>query len=188
MKIRTKIILISSSAVLISLLMMSGVIFQIVQRSRKNEVYMKAEQNSSTIAAEAEKWMKRVDDTDTNEMLLDYFFKKYTDENGYNICVQETVTPDGERIEKEIWNPTVFSIETLLDFKSEGSSGTFSYGNKEYLVFSHTCENGIIFFRLEDITYVQREMRNLLIVLIFSVVVIVILTVVTLHIILHRVF
>lgn len=188
MKIRTKIILISSSAVLISLLMMSGVIFQIVQRSRKNEVYMKAEQNSSTIAAEVEKWMKRVDDADTNEILLDYFFKKYTDENGYNICVQETATPDGEMIEKEIWNPTVFPIEKLLDLKSEGSSGTFSYENKEYLVFSHTYENGIIFLRLEDITYVQREMRNLLIVLIFSVVVIVILTVVALHIILHRVF
>lgn len=188
MKIRTKIILISSGAVLFSLLIMSGIIFRIVYRSRENEVYMKAEQNSSSIVMELEKWMKSVDNTDLNEIMLDYFFKKYTDENGYNICLQMMAAPDGETVEKEIFNPTVFSVEKLSNLKSRSSDRTFSYGNKEYLVFSHTYENGITFLRLEDVTYVQDEMKNLLIVLIFSAVTIVILTVVLLYVILRHVF
>ena len=149
---------------------------------------MKAEQNSSSIAVELEKWMKSIDNTDLNEIMLDYFFKKYTDENGYNICLQMMAAPDGETVEKEIFNPTVFSLEKLSNLKSRSSDRTFSYGNKEYLVFSHTYENGITFLRLEDVTYVQDEMKNLLIVLIFSAVTIVILTVVLLYVILRHVF
>lgn len=168
MKIRTKIIGISSVAVLAATLLVSGIIWKILGKSQEEEAVMQAYQSCYFFMNDFEEALEK---SGTDAIGLEYFFKmsEYTDnerQENYNLCFRL-----GKEVE-EIYNPTIFTLKNLLRYSYETyqDNGNISYtridrGEKTYLVFQREFQPQFLVFQITDITYVTEYKEQLAIIL-----------------------
>lgn len=168
MKIRTKIIGISSVAVLAATLLVSGIIWKILGKSQEEEAVMQAYQSCYFFMNDFEEALEK---SGTDAIGLEYFFKmsEYADnerQENYNLCFRL-----GKEVE-EIYNPTIFTLKNLLRYSYETyqDSGNISYtridhGEKTYLVFQREFQPQFLVFQITDITYVTEYKEQLAIIL-----------------------
>lgn len=158
MKLRTRIILISSAAVLIALLIGDVVIWGMMRKSRGDETFIKAYQNYYVFINELESQISHRKTSSIDEIYLEYLFKKY--KNDYNICFKvkgnNTV---------EIYNHTTFSAYEFYGLEYEAYDDAdytyLNYGGRKYIIFRKNLEGYIEVYRIEDITYLWDEMEKL---------------------------
>lgn len=168
MKIRTKIIGISSVAVLAATLLVSGIIWKILGKSQEEEAVMQAYQSCYFFMNDFEEALEK---SGTDAIGLEYFFKmsEYADnerQENYNLCFRL-----GKEVE-EIYNPTIFTLKNLLRYSYETyqDNGNISYtridrGEKTYLVFRREFQPQFLVFQITDITYVTEYKEQLAIIL-----------------------
>lgn len=168
MKIRTKIIGISSVAVLAATLLVSGIIWKILGKSQEEEAVMQAYQSCYFFMNDFEEALEK---SGTDAIGLEYFFKmsEYTDnerQENYNLCFRL-----GKEVE-EIYNPTIFTLKNLLwySYETYQDNGNISYtridrGEKTYLVFQREFQPQFLVFQITDITYVTEYKEQLAIIL-----------------------
>lgn len=168
MKIRTKIIGISSVAVLAATLLVSGIIWKILGKSQEEEAVMQAYQSCYFFVNDFEEALEK---SGTDAIGLEYFFKmsEYEDnerQENYNLCFRL-----GKEVE-EIYNPTIFTLKNLLRYSYETyqDNGNISYtridhGEKTYLVFQREFQSQFLVFQITDITYVTEYKEQLAIIL-----------------------
>ena len=168
MKIRTKIIGISSVAVLAATLLVSGIIWKILGKSQEEEAVMQAYQSCYFFMNDFEEALEK---SGTDAIGLEYFFKmsEYEDnerQENYNLCFRL-----GKEVE-EIYNPTIFTLKNLLRYSYETyqDNGNISYtriehGEKTYLVFQREFQSQFLVFQITDITYVTEYKEQLAIIL-----------------------
>lgn len=168
MKIRTKIIGISSVAVLAATLLVSGIIWKILGKSQEEEAVMQAYQSCYFFVNDFEEALEK---SGTDAIGLEYFFKmsEYADnerQENYNLCFRL-----GKEVE-EIYNPTIFTLKNLLRYSYETyqDNGNISYtridhGEKTYLVFQREFQSQFLVFQITDITYVTEYKEQLAIIL-----------------------
>lgn len=168
MKIRTKIIGISSVAVLAATLLVSGIIWKILGKSQEEEAVMQAYQSCYFFMNDFEEALEK---SGTDAIGLEYFFKmsEYADnerQENYNLCFRL-----GKEVE-EIYNPTIFTLKNLLRYSYETyqDNGNISYtridrGEKTYLVFQREFQPQFFVFQITDITYVTEYKEQLAIIL-----------------------
>lgn len=168
MKIRTKIIGISSVAVLAATLLVSGIIWKLLGKSQEEEAVMQAYQSCYFFMNDFEEVLGK---SGTDAIGLEYFFKtsEYADnerQENYNLCFQL-----GKEVE-EIYNPTIFTLKNLLRYSYETyqDNGNISYtriehGEKTYLVFQREFQSQFLVFQITDITYVTEYKEQLAIIL-----------------------
>ena len=168
MKIRTKIIGISSVAVLAATLLVSGIIWKILGKSQEEEAVMQAYQSCYFFMNDFEEALEK---SGTDAIGLEYFFKmsEYEDnerQENYNLCFRL-----GKEVE-EIYNPTIFTLKNLLRYSYETyqDNGNISYtridrGEKTYLVFQREFQPQFLVFQITDITYVTEYKEQLAIIL-----------------------
>lgn len=158
MKLRTRIILISSAAVLIALLSGDVVIWGMMRKSRENEAFIKAYQNYFVFINEIGSQISDRKPSSIDEIYIEYLFKKY--KNDYNICFK---TNGNNPV--EIYNHTIFSAYDLygLEYKEYGHAyyTYLKYDGRKYIVFRDSLEGYIEVYRIEDITYLWDEMERL---------------------------
>ena len=130
MKIRTKIIGISSVAVLAATLLVSGIIWKLLGKSQEEEAVMQAYQSCYFFMNDFEEVLGK---SGTDAIGLEYFFKtsEYADnerQENYNLCFQL-----GKEVE-EIYNPTIFTLKNLLRYSYETyqDNGNISYTRIEH--------------------------------------------------------
>lgn len=168
MKIRTKIIGISSVAVLAATLLVSGIIWKLLGKSQEEEAVMQAYQSCYFFMNDFEEALEK---SGTDAIGLEYFFKmsEYADnerQENYNLCFRL-----GKEVE-EIYNPTIFTLKNLLRYSYETyqDNGNISYtridhGEKTYLVFQREFQPQFLVFQITDITYVTEYKEQLAIIL-----------------------
>ena len=168
MKIRTKIIGISSVAVLAATLLVSGIIWKLLGKSQEEEAVMRAYQSCYFFMNDFEEALEK---SGTDAIGLEYFFKmsEYEDnerQENYNLCFRL-----GKEVE-EIYNPTIFTLKNLLRYSYETyqDNGNISYtridhGEKTYLVFQREFQSQFLVFQITDITYVTEYKEQLAIIL-----------------------
>ena len=168
MKIRKKIIGISSVAVLAATLLVSGIIWKILGKSQEEEAVMQAYQSCYFFMNDFEEALEK---SGTDAIGLEYFFKmsEYADnerQENYNLCFRL-----GKEVE-EIYNPTIFTLKNLLRYSYETyqDNGNISYtridrGEKTYLVFQREFQPQFLVFQITDITYVTEYKEQLAIIL-----------------------
>ena len=168
MKIRTKIIGISSVAVLAATLLVSGIIWKILGKSQEEEAVMQVYQSCYFFMNDFEEALEK---SGTDAIGLEYFFKmsEYADnerQENYNLCFRL-----GKEVE-EIYNPTIFTLKNLLRYSYETyqDNGNISYtridhGEKTYLVFQREFQPQFLVFQITDITYVTEYKEQLAIIL-----------------------
>ena len=168
MKIRTKIIGISSVAVLAATLLVSGIIWKILGKSQEEEAVMQVYQSCYFFMNDFEEALEK---SGTDAIGLEYFFKmsEYADnerQENYNLCFRF-----GKEVE-EIYNPTIFTLKNLLRYSYETyqDNGNISYtridrGEKTYLVFQREFQPQFLVFQITDITYVTEYKEQLAIIL-----------------------
>lgn len=168
MKIRTKIIGISSVAVLAATLLVSGIIWKILGKSQEEEAVMQAYQSCYFFMNDFEEALEK---SGTDAIGLEYFFKmsEYADnerQENYNLCFRL------RKEVEEIYNPTIFTLKNLLRYSYETyqDNGNISYtridrGEKTYLVFQREFQPQFLVFQITDITYVTEYKEQLAIIL-----------------------
>lgn len=174
MKLRTRIIWISSISVLLAVLISDAIIWMVNKESLQNEAMIKSYQNSFSMINKLQEDLDRivlVNDTEPDTVYLNYYFKSKMDD--YSICFQGTqqymnVQPDENEV-KEIYNRTVFSISDLtgLNYQDyeELSYAEMDWKGREYLVFCDIVRGDFLVYHFEDITYVKQELSLLLLIM-----------------------
>lgn len=159
MKIRTRIIWISCAAVLAASLFGDAVIWILAGRSFRDEAFIKAYQNSYVHAENLIQMMNENQAAD-DEIFLNYYLKTQWDD--YNILIRNT--NQGEEAQSvEIYNHTVISAEQLKEVENRAyQDWDYSYldwEGKHYIVFQKLVESDLVFYRIEDISYVWDKME-----------------------------
>lgn len=159
MKIRTRIIWISCAAVLAASLFGDAVIWILAGRSFRDEAFIKAYQNSYVYAENLIQMMNENQAAD-DEIFLNYYLKTQWDD--YNILIRNT--NQGEEAQSvEIYNHTVISAEQLKEVENRAyQDWDYSYldwEGKHYIVFQKLVESDLVFYRIEDISYVWDKME-----------------------------
>lgn len=160
MKIRTRIIWISCAAVLAASLLGDAVIWMLAERSFRDEAFIKAYQNSYVYA---EKLIQTLNEDETaadDEIFLNYYLKKQWDD--YNILIRYTNQGE-EALSEEIYNHTVVSAEQLREVESrtyqDWDYSYFDWEGRHYIVFQKQVESDLVFYRIEDVSYVWTKME-----------------------------
>lgn len=160
MKIRTRIIWISCAAVLAASLFGDAVIWILAGRSFRDEAFIKAYQNSYVYAENLIQMMNENQAAADDEIFLNYYLKTQWDD--YNILIRDT--DQGEEAQSvEIYNHTVISAEQLREVENRAyQDWDYSYldwEGKHYIVFQKLVESNLVFYRIEDISYVWDKME-----------------------------
>ncbi len=160
MKIRTRIIWISCAAVLAASLFGDAVIWILAERSFRDEAFIKAYQNSYVYAENLIQMMNENQAAADDEIFLNYYLKTQWDD--YNILIRNT--DQGEEAQSvEIYNHTVISAEQLREVENRAyQDWDYSYldwEGKHYIVFQKLVESDLVFYRIEDISYVWDKME-----------------------------
>lgn len=160
MKIRTRIIWISCAAVLAASLFGDAVIWILAGRSFRDEAFIKAYQNSYVYAENLIQMMNENQAAADDEIFLNYYLKTQWDD--YNILIRDT--DQGEEAQSvEIYNHTVISAEQLREVENRAyQDWDYSYldwEGKHYIVFQKLVESDLVFYRIEDISYVWDKME-----------------------------
>lgn len=164
MKIRTRIIWICCAAVLAASLLGDAVIWVLVRQSFQDEAFIKAYQKAYAFMDEFRQTLAGDAELADSTVFLQYYFKTRGDD--YNICFQRSRKYGSEESQpEEIYNQTVIDAESLfnLDYRSrenwELEYCNLKWEGKHYVVLSKQLSDGLIYFRIEDISYVWDKMK-----------------------------
>jgi len=136
-----------------------AVIWILAGRSFRDEAFIKAYQNSYVYAENLIQMMNENQAAD-DEIFLNYYLKTQWDD--YNILIRNT--NQGEEAQSvEIYNHTVISAEQLKEVENRAyQDWDYSYldwEGKHYIVFQKLVESDLVFYRIEDISYVWDKME-----------------------------
>lgn len=171
MRLKTKIILICCLSILISSAVCNVAVYYLVKGSALDAAEGQSLKNALTVQADIDHKIDFLGDGRANGELIQYILKK--EKNDFIVCFHY----DRDKKE-EIFNSTIFADQ---DFENLTFENVFEDGDlriakmkvkvKEedmhYLVYGWLQENGYIFYKLEDISYVWERMRLLKLGLIF---------------------
>lgn len=144
-KLKSKILWISSLAIVIASLMVGSLILRMAGRDMKNAAVSENGQSFLVMVNELTDELPGSMAAETKNLYLDYFFKSQRDD--MNICLKETENTDGQKTYESIYNHTSLSGEMLqtLNYKS-GISDSIEYAyaeweGQEYIVFHRQIWN-----------------------------------------------
>lgn len=182
MKLRTRIIWISSITVLLSALLCVVVIGIFMYRSLREEAFIKAYQESMEVTDKVKTDMEKRQITYNNLVSLNYIFKMYGD--NYNVCYtlkypEKYIGEKGltQKDVNEVFNNTIFSFEklTILDYKEislndrknvQDNPGilysSLHYEGRNYTIFRVVIDDAMLLYKIHDVTYVQEKMLKLM--------------------------
>ena len=165
MKLRTKILWISSMALLAASLLAGVLILNFTGKSLKNEAVIRAYQNFYETVNGLEQGLIQNMDSDTRTVYLEYFFKSKKD--NYLICFLNVGDREAAREIRQIYNHTSLSAEELLqmNFKSyENNDITYvdySRDNGKYVIFRMNLQDEIDVYQIVSMAEVQNNVRRL---------------------------
>jgi len=168
MKLKTRIILISTIAVLAAVLLSEITLFSFIRKSYIEEAVQSAAEDYRQILADYSESAGYVNNAELKENHIQFFFKQLNDSG----CVAFIGKKDlfgNIRNYEEAYNHTVFTFDQLRNMQfSESSLGcayTFhEYGGAKFAVFSgvQETESDIVYiYRIADISYVWARLRLL---------------------------
>lgn len=182
MKLRTRIIWISSITVLLSALLCVMIIGIFMYRSLREEAFIKAYQESMEVTDKVKTDMEKRQITYNNLVSLNYIFKMYGD--NYNVCYtlkypEKYIGEKGltQKDVNEVFNNTIFSFEklTILDYKEislndrknvQDNPGilysSLHYEGRNYTIFRVVIDDAMLLYKIHDVTYVQEKMLKLM--------------------------
>ncbi|WP_302626951.1 cell wall metabolism sensor histidine kinase WalK [uncultured Eubacterium sp.] len=182
MKLRTRIIWISSITVLLSALLCVIIIGIFMYRSLREEAFIKAYQESMEVTDKVKTDMEKRQITYNNLVSLNYIFKMYGD--NYNVCYtlkypEKYIGEKGltQKDVNEVFNNTIFSFEklTILDYKEislndrknvQDNPGilysSLHYEGRNYTIFRVVIDDAMLLYKIHDVTYVQEKMLKLM--------------------------
>lgn len=159
MKIRTRILWLSGTAVLAAFLLGDAFLWVLAKKSFLNEAVVKATQKAYEISDQLVWNMERNPSIEDNDIFLEYYFKNLHDD--YNICIR--TWPECY----EIYNHTNLSTEQLFGLEFEDSedyrgfqSVRLDWGGGHYMIFCRQQNGEINYYRVEDISGVWDKMRG----------------------------
>lgn len=167
MKLKTKIMWISSIAVFVALLISDVIIYTLVRKSYIDEAVANATSDLHQVINEFNLGINNPQ-YDISSTFTSYTLKKLNDP--YNIAFD--ITWDGSEVvySKELYNHTIFSLEDLmsLDYdclNQQNYMYTFyEYEGEHYIIFdSVTALRPIYLYRVADITYVWDKLKMLVV-------------------------
>lgn len=159
MKIRTRIMWLSGTAVLAASLLADAFLWALAQKSFLNEAAITAQQRAYEIFDQLNWALERDPRMEQDDIFLEYYFKNLRDD--YNICIRS----EPERY--EIYNHTSLDLEELsgLKYEEETARGfrtaRLDWGGGHYLVFYQPRSGVIDYYRVEDISFVWDKMWGL---------------------------
>lgn len=160
MKIRTRIIWISCAAVLAASLLGDAVIWMLAGKSFRDEAFIKAYQSAYVYAEDLIQTLNADQSTKDDEIFLNYYMKTQWDD--YNILIRSTNQGEEVRSE-EVYNHTVISAEQLREAESRTYEDLdyhyLDWEGEHYIVFQKQVGSDLIFYRIEDISYVWAKME-----------------------------
>ncbi len=167
MKLKTKIMWISSIAVFIALLISDIIIYTLVKQSYIDEAVADAVNDYQQVINRFELASREEVGKSITKQKAVYILKEMRDP--YNICYDYVVNYDGDVFDyKEIYNNTIFTHEQLAGMNYEYTEREYmytfyTYGNSHYIVFDRTNElSDICLYRVADISYVWNKLSILI--------------------------
>lgn len=162
MKIRTKIIWISCIAVFAASIIGDVIIMILAKNSFMEEALVQAFHNSYEIVADIVSQDNLNMSQDTLDKYYEYYFKSKGDD--YNICLRVGENVNSEMNCIEIFNHTIIDKKILLDLQFKNYDNTeiiqYSYldiGEEHYVIFKSMIESQYLYYRIENISYVQSK-------------------------------
>lgn len=162
MKLKTKIMWISSIAIFIALLISDVIIFTLVRKSYMEEAVAKATSDYQWVVNSLYQTNNDEDDV-TSKTYIEFKLKQMKDD--YNLAFEYATDGEGEILwSKEIYNHTIFEFEDLYNLNYDYSSREYlytyyTYSGGHYIVFKNINNTfDVAVFRIADITYVWDEL------------------------------
>ncbi len=174
MKLKSKILLISSITVLVTSMLCSVVILILVKKSFMREAESSTLQDAVSSFRDIEDEIEFIGEKNLDELVMEYIFKKKGED--FLICLKEDTEPsiENDEYDKEhfpIYNNTVFDgkdLEALfyLEIYSEAEHGSverasLEYQGKHFFVYRFKVQSSYCIYKLEDVTYVWSRMELL---------------------------
>lgn len=159
MKIRTRILWLSGTAVLAAFLLGDLFLWVLVQKSFLNEAVVKASQSAYEISDRLVWNLERNPSLEDDDIFLQYYFKNLHDD--FNICVR--TWPELT----EIYNHTNLSMEQLSELEFDENkdyrgfqSARLDWGGSHYMIFFRQQNGRLNYYRVADISGVWDKMRG----------------------------
>lgn len=168
MKLRTKILWISSLALILASLLAGILILRVSQRNLKSAAISRAYQGFYEMSGELDQILSQAISLETKRSYLEYFFK--TQRNNLNICFEDRQNEDGTSAYDAVYNQTILDAGTLikLDYKNmawvQGNSGEYAYftwEGQDYAVFCKVYQNRFLVYQLVSMKAVNDDVRQL---------------------------
>lgn len=159
MKIRTRILWLSGTAVLAAFLLGDAFLWVLAQKSFYSEAITKAAQRAYEISDQLLRSLERKPSITDDDIFLEYFFKNLHDD--YNICIR--TWPECY----EIYNHTSLDAQQLLELNLKDEedyrgfqSARLDWNGGHYMIFCQQQNGNINYYRVEDISGVWNKMRG----------------------------
>lgn len=194
MKLRTRIICLSSVAVFMAILISDGIIWKFNEGTMQSEARMKGGQSSYTIMNELNSYLEAMGALQSESIAINYFFKSQKDD--YSICIRMdksysflTLGEEPGEVE-EIYNHTIFSVQELLSLNyrdyEELCYAEFSWKGSHFLIFAGNISKDLLLFHIVDVTYVWEKSERLIIIMALITIVVMAVVVLMLSFVLKR--
>lgn len=180
MKLRTRIICLSSIAVVMACLLSDGIIWKLYERIMWDEAVLKGYQTSYVILSQLNEQLETMSSRQLDSVFIDYYFKSRKDD--YSICIRTSsgylvFGGDGEWEDmEELYNHTIFSGQELLslDYRNyeDLEYAELSWKGGHYLVFGDVLSDEFILLHIVDVNYVWEELEQLIIIMLLITVVV----------------
>lgn len=166
MKLKTKLLLITCITILGISLFCNVILLIFMKSSFTKEAESSSLQNATKSFLDIEKTIMRYNESNIkiSDNIIGYLMKKQADD--YFICFKKSVNKP-----ETIFNNTIFEAEELedkeyvnvyYDNQSDSIAGTeFTYYDKHFRLYRMIYDEQYIFYKLEDVTYVQERMKLL---------------------------
>jgi len=153
LKLRTKIILISSTVILLALLASNLIIYKLCRDSMTEEATHAAYIESNEVKNEFERFSSQLNGN-VGPVETEYFFKANRDD--YTVCL---------RNEETYYNNTVLTKEELISGEYENYLDLpykeYRAAGREILIFNAVGPSGIDLYRIVDVTHVYDRINTL---------------------------
>lgn len=169
MKLKTKIILISSIAVLAAVLLSEITLYSFIRKSYIDEAVQSAAEDYRQILADYSESAGYVSNAELKDNHIQFFFKRLND-SSYVVFFCEKDLYGNIRSYEEAYNSTIFTFDQLKNMQFSESSLGYAYtfyehtGGK-YVIFSgvYETESDIVhIYKIADIGFVWAKLRLLI--------------------------
>jgi len=168
MKLKTRIILISTIAVLAAVLLSEITLFLFIRESYIEEAVKNAADEYGEIYSDYRSSIVHVSNSELKDDYIQFFFKKQND-SGCMVFIEKHNIYGRVLSREEAYNNTVLTFDELnsMQFRYNGRGYAYTFyehGGGRYVIFKESDgieENVVHFFRITDISYVWARLRLL---------------------------